>query len=481
MIRLPHWINGMPTPPADGNWMDVFEPATGAAYGAVANGDAADVDAAVVAATRAFPGWSALPPSERAHWMHRLADGIEARQQAFANAESKDNGKPVHVAAQVDIPRAILNLRYFAGAIEHLQETQTRPTALITHTTTRRPLGVVGCISPWNLPLYLFTWKVAPALAAGNCVVGKPSEVTPLTAHMLGEVAAEIGFPPGVLNIVQGGGPTAGEALVTHPDIKAISFTGSTAVGRHIAARAAGRLLKVSLELGGKNPTIVFPDTDLDRAAHEAARAAFANQGEICLCGSRILVHASIMDAFRERLVAHVSALTVGDPSDAATDVGALVSEAHFRKVCGYLDTARAEGGRVLTGGSAVRVPGRCADGWFVAPTVVDGLAPGCRTNQEEIFGPVATLMPFETEEEALAAANGTDYGLAASVWTDSLSRAHRMAHALDSGLVWVNCWMERDLGMPFGGVKQSGVGREGGRYALDFFSDIKTITVRHE
>lgn len=481
MIRIPHWINGAPATPASGNWLDVHEPATGRIHGHVADGCAKDVDRAVQAAQTAFPAWSALQPATRADWMRRLAAGIERRLPEFAAAESRDNGKPVHIAAAVDIPRSILNLRWFAGAVEHLRESQTSTSNSITHTTARKPLGVVGCISPWNLPLYLFTWKIAPALAAGNCVVGKPSEVTPLTAHMLGEVAADIGFPPGVLNIVHGRGPSAGEALVAHTAVRAISFTGSTTVGRHIATRAAPRLLKVSLELGGKNPTVIFPDADLDRAAREAARAAFANQGEICLCGSRILVHSDIYESFRERLVNHVSAFNVGDPNEKTTHVGALVSEAHFRKVCDHLDVAKAEGARVLTGGSAVRVEGRCAGGWFVAPTLLEGLSPSCRTNQEEIFGPVATLLPFSTEDEAIAIANGTEFGLAASVWTGSLPRAHRLSHALDSGLVWVNCWMERDLGTPFGGVKQSGVGREGGRHALDFFSDLKTITVDHE
>jgi aminomuconate-semialdehyde/2-hydroxymuconate-6-semialdehyde dehydrogenase len=500
---LGHWI-GFSGPsdaaaaPSDGaeragKWLDVTEPATGTVFARVAAGTGADVERAVRAAQRAFPAWSALPAAERGAWMERLAQAVEDRMEAFVQAESMDTGKPVHVARAVDIPRAVLNLRYFAGLIRHRTETQARPRPGVTHTTVHAPLGVVGCISPWNLPLYLFTWKIAPALAAGNCVVGKPSEVTPLTAWMLGRAAADIGFPEGVLNIVQGTGPAAGAALVDHPDIKAISFTGSTAVGRDIAVRAASRLVKTSLELGGKNPTIVFADADQDKAAREAARAAFANQGQICLCGSRILVEASVYEAFRERLLSHVGALRVGDPLEPTSDLGALVSRAHFDKVSAWLDIARAEGARILTGGGPVTptknhtpsassgADGRCANGWFIAPTLLEGLPPDCRTNQEEIFGPVATLQPFENEADALRQANGTHYGLAASVWTSSLARAHRVGNALESGLVWINCWMERELGMPFGGVKQSGLGREGGHHALDFFSEIKTITVNHE
>ena len=485
---LGHWIGSggdaaAPSHAAEraGEWLDVTEPATGAVFARVAAGTATDVDRAVRAAQRALPAWSALPAAERGAWMERLAQAVEDRMEAFVQAESKDTGKPVHVARTVDIPRAILNLRYFAGLIRYRTETQSRPRPGVTHTTVHAPLGVVACISPWNLPLYLFTWKIAPALAAGNCVVGKPSEVTPLTAWMLGQTAADIGFPEGVLNIVQGTGPAAGAALVDHPDVKAISFTGSTAVGRDIAVRAASRLVKTSLELGGKNPTIVFADADLDKAAREAARAAFANQGQICLCGSRILVEASVYEAFRERLLAQVGALRVGDPLEPTSDLGALVSRAHFDKVSAWLDIARTEGARILTGGGPANPGGRCANGWFIAPTLLEGLPPDCRTNQEEIFGPVATLQPFENEADALRQANGTHYGLAASVWTSSLARAHRVGNALESGLVWINCWMERDLGMPFGGVKQSGLGREGGHHALDFFSEIKTITVNHE
>ncbi|HEY0180002.1 MAG TPA: aldehyde dehydrogenase [Dokdonella sp.] len=426
------------------------------------------------------PAWAATPADERARLLDRLADLVEHELDALAELESRDTGKPVALARALDIPRAVANLRFFAAAITQWASESHATGSDALNVTLRQPLGVVACISPWNLPLYLFTWKIAPALAAGNAVVAKPSEVTPCTAARLGELAVTAGFPAGVLNVVHGSGPRVGAALVAHAAVKAVSFTGSTRTGAAIAAAAAPAFKKLSLELGGKNPAIVFADADLSDANLDAiVRSGFANQGEICLCGSRLLVERAIYAEFKRRYLDKVRALRVGDPRDAATDLGALVSQAHFDKVTACIERARAEGGRVLCGGARVAVGGRCADGWFVAPTVIEGLAPDCATNQDEIFGPVVSLIPFDDERDALAIANGTGYGLAASLWTSNLDRAHRTAAALEFGIVWINCWLLRDLRTPFGGVKNSGVGREGGVDALRFFTEPKNVCIR--
>ena len=481
-LLLANLINGQPQAPQRGRYLAVDEPAIGRPFAQCPDSDTADVDAAVAAAQRAFPAWAATPEEQRAQCLDRIADLLERDLDALAQLESRDSGKPVKLARALDIPRAIANLRFFAAAItQWASEAHAMDTRAINY-TLRQPLGVVACISPWNLPLYLFTWKIAPALAAGNTVVAKPSEITPCTAARLGELAIEAGFPPGVLNIVHGSGLGVGQPLVEHPDIKAISFTGSTKTGAAIATAVAPTFKKLSLEMGGKNPAIVFADADLSDANLDTiVRSGFANQGEICLCGSRLLVQRSIYETFKARYLERVRALTVGDPEDAASDLGALVSKAHFDKVTGCIERARAEGGRILCGGTAVKIAGRCAEGWFVAPTVIEGLPNDSATNQEEIFGPVVTLIPFDDDADAVHIANGTGYGLAASLWTSQLQRAHRIAAELEFGIIWINCWLLRDLRTPFGGVKKSGLGREGGVEALRFFTEPKNICIALE
>ncbi len=482
METIRNLIDGDACDAESGSRLDVVDPATGAVYAEAPDSDAADIERAVEAARKAFPAWSETPAGERAAWLRRIADHIEGDAERFARAESIDNGKPVALARAVDIPRSVANLRFFASAVEQFASEMHQADRETINYTLRQPRGVAGLISPWNLPLYLFTWKIAPALAAGNTAVAKPSELTPMTASMLGDVCREAGLPAGVLNIVHGLGAKVGPTLTEHPRVPTISFTGGTVTGRDIAARAAPRFKKLSLELGGKNPNLVFADCDLDRAVSESVRAGFANQGEICLCGSRIFVEEAIYDTFVERYVERVKALRVGDPLEDGTDVGALVSAAHRDKVESYVELAREEGGTILAGGKRADAPNaRCAGGFFFEPTVVTDLDVACRVQTEEIFGPVVTITSFRDEAQAIEYANATDYGLAATIWTENLSRAHRVAEAVDCGVQWINCWLVRDLRVPFGGMKQSGVGREGGLEALRFFTETKNVCVRVE
>jgi len=478
MNRILNFIGGEFLPPQSGNYLNNYEPATGAVYSKVPDSDERDVALAVAAAKRAFPAWSAKSIEERSEIMLKIAALITERLEELALAETIDQGKPLWLSKSMDIPRAAQNFHFFGTEILHFAS-EAHPTTGFLNYTLRSPIGVVGCISPWNLPLYLFTWKIAPAIATGNCVVAKPSELTPMTAYLLAGICKEAGLPDGVLNIVHGLGHEVGAAMSEHREIHAISFTGGTRTGSIIARTAAPMFKKLSLELGGKNPNIVFADCNLDDAALTSARAAFTNQGEICLCGSRIFIERSIYAEFREKFLQNVRKFTVGDPLDPATRQGALVSQAHLEKVLNYIEIAKEEGGTIALGGRQIHPEGRCANGWFVEPTVIEGLGADCRINQEEIFGPVVSLVPFDTEEEALAMANSTPYGLAAVVWTENLSKAHRVAAKLESGIVWINCWMVRDLRTPFGGVKHSGVGREGGFEALKFFTEPKNVCVK--
>lgn len=476
-----NFIDGNYCLPVNGQWLDSVRPADGAVVGKIANSDTADVRLAVKAAAAAAPAWSQSTFDRRFEILNRIADLIDSRLEEFARAESEDSGKPITRALAIEIPRAASNFRFFAQAITQFASEAHESVGLSAiNFTLRQPIGIVGCISPWNLPLYLFTWKIAPAIAAGNCVIAKPSEMTPRTAAMLGAVCNDAGLPPGVLNIIQGAGPQAGQALLEHPQIKAISFTGGTATGQHVARTVAPQFKKLSLELGGKNPNLIFADCDYEKALATTIQSSFGNQGQICLCGSRVLVESSIYERFKADLLARTKQLVVGDPAKPETQIGALVSQAHMEKVLSYLDDPEqlaSQQATVLCGGQRLRVAG-LEDGFYIEPTVIEVAANDCRLNQEEIFGPVVTIMPFTGEEEALRLANDVPYGLSATVWTTDLDRTMRLSRQLEAGVVWVNCWLMRDLRTPFGGMKQSGVGREGGWEALRFFTEAKNVCI---
>ncbi len=473
-----NYIGGQWLAPSNGKYFDNINPATGQVIGQIASSDDTDVQLAVAAAQAAFPMWSVTSAEDRFTILNRIATLIDENLEALAMAECIDNGKPLWLCKKVDIPRASSNFRFFATGIMHFSaESHCMEDKAINY-TVRQPIGVVGCISPWNLPLYLFTWKIAPALAAGNCVIAKPSEVTPATAFLLTRICAEAGLPAGVLNILHGNGTDCGAAIVAHKDIKAISFTGSTRAGEHIAKTAAPMFKKLSLELGGKNPAIVFADCDWEKMIRTVVQSSFSNQGQICLCGSRVLVQDTIYEKFKLEFIERVKKLTVGNPLDETSKQGAVVSEMHFEKILNCIAIAKEEGGKILFGGNAVQLDGENKNGFFVAPTIIENLGPNCRTNMEEIFGPVVTLQSFSTEEEALALANASEYGLAATIWTQDIRRANRMAFKIKCGIIWINCWLLRDLRTPFGGMQNSGVGREGGWDALKFFTETKNVCI---
>jgi len=479
MEQIMNFIGGKFTPCSSGHGIDNIAPASGEVYSTIPRSNAADVDRAVAAAQAAQPAWAALSRDERSAWLVRIAEALDSRSEDIAAAESRDTGKPISLAREVDAARSVDNFRFFAQMLlERAEETYEMNDA--TNHVIDKPIGVVGLITPWNLPLYLLSWKIAPALAMGNAVVAKPSELTPMTAHLLCEILADIGLPAGVVNIVHGYGDECGAALVAHPKVGAISFTGGTTTGRAVAGSAAPMFKKLSLELGGKNATIILEDADLDKAVAGAARAAFMNQGQVCLCGSRIFIADSLRDEFTRRFVEQVENLVVGDPSFEDTEFGSLVSHEHRDKVESYIKLAIQEGGTILSGGARPELEPPLDSGAFLLPTIIDDLAVDSRCAREEIFGPVVTLHGFSSDEEVIGYANSTEYGLAGSVWTTDLVRGKAMAESIESGMVWVNCWLHRDLRVPFGGTKNSGVGREGGQRSLAFYSEAMNICMKN-
>ncbi len=480
-MKIKNYINGELVTPFSDSYIDNFNPSVGEIYGEIPNSNNKDVEEAYQSAKKAFPAWSTTTLANRSKILSNIARLIEQKLDVLAEAEAKDNGKPLSLAKAIDIPRASSNFQFFADAITQFSSEAHESVGLgAMNFTLRQPIGVVGCISPWNLPLYLFTWKIAPAIAAGNCVVAKPSEVTPMTAYLLSEICIEAGLPKGVLNIVHGLGGTTGQAIVAHPNIKAISFTGGTKTGAHIASVAAPMFKKLSLELGGKNPNIIFADCNYDDMLATTVRSSFANQGQICLCGSRIFVEKSIYEKFKKDFILKVSELKVGNPFDANTNIGALVSKEHLQKVTSYIDIAEQEGAKILFGGKKVEVKGS-ENGYYLQPTIIEVNDNQCKLNQEEIFGPIVTIMPFSSEEEALQLANDVVYGLSTTLWTNNLQRTMQFSKLLQTGIVWVNTWLLRDLRTPFGGTKASGVGREGGFEALRFFTEPKNICIKYE
>jgi len=493
--KIQNYINGELVAPVHNNYLDNYEPATGKIYSLTPESDLDDLELAVNAAEQAQKDWVDMPSENRSILLMKLADAIEAASEELAKAEAIDNGKPISVARAVDCYRSAANIRFFANAATQFSSECHDMGAVGVNYTLRQPIGIVGCISPWNLPLYLFTWKIAPALASGNCVIAKPSEITPMTAYIFSRICIDVGMPKGVINILHGTGQSIGAALVTHKKIKAISFTGGSSTGRAIATTMAPMLKKYSLELGGKNPTLVFADSCnsepdsfgsdssgsvLEKTVNEVVRSTFSNQGQICLCGSRIYIEKSIYEKFKMAFVKKTEQLKIGDPLKEDTQFGALVSKQHQNKVYSYIELAKEEGGTILTGGNKLTIEGRCADGYFISPTIIEGLDSNCRVNQEEIFGPVCTIQPFETEDEVLQLANGTEYGLAVSIWSQNISRCHRLSSQLDFGIIWINSWLLRDLRTPFGGMKSSGMGREGGLEAMRFFTETKNVCVKY-
>ena len=479
MLNIQNYIDGKLSEPLDKQFLDVWNPSNGQKFACCPNSNSKDLELAIQSAQNAFPKWSTLNQNQRSDYLLSIANEIKINIEEFAEAESIDNGKPLNLSKTLDIPRSIKNLEFFAHLTKDYKGKTFYQDDVVSH-IMKQPLGIVGTISPWNLPLYLLTWKIAPALATGNCVIAKPSELTPYTAYLLSKVCMKVNLPDGVLNILHGEGSSIGREIVKHKHIKAISFTGGTETGTEIGIEASKTLKKINLEMGGKNPVIIFDDCDYNKMMDSLVRSSFLNQGQICLAGSRIYVQEKIYDKFKNDFIVKINALNTGDPFDSKSDQGAIVSLNHLNKISKYVEYAKKDGGVILTGGEIVKVDGDCSNGWFYKPTVIEGLAQDCRVNQDEIFGPVVTITKFFEDDEAIKMANNTQYGLASILWTENINKAHKLAELVESGLVWVNCWLERDLRTPFGGIKKSGFGKEGGKYALDFFTETKNICTKY-
>ncbi len=478
MQTIKNFINGEYVDSMSGRMMDNFDPSIGEVYSQMPDSEAVDVVMAFQAASRAFEGWSKTSTQDRAKILLKIADLIEAKKEELALAESRDMGKPLWLAREVDIPRAISNFRFFANRVVQHQEQASDMDGNGFNYSLREPIGVTGLISPWNLPLYLMTWKIAPSLAVGNTAICKPSELSPMTASMLGGIFNEAGLPPGVCNIVHGRGEVVGDTIVNHPGIPLISFTGGTDTGAIILERAAKHFKKMGMELGGKNANIIFKDADLDKCVLTTLRSSFLNSGQVCLCGSRIYVQQDIYDQFMEKFVEKTKALKVGSPSDSDVFMGPVVSREQLEKVQSAIAQAKREGGKILAGEEELRLAEKNKNGYFMRPTIIADLTDCSDLWQNEIFGPVVTVRPFKYKHDAVKLANTSSYGLSATIWTRDLNTAHKTAQQIKAGTVWVNTWSQRDLRVPFGGYKASGLGREGGDHSLDFYTEQKNICV---
>ena len=479
MVEIHNYINGQLSEPSDKEYLDVYNPSNGSIFAKCPNSTKEDLDLAVAASNSSFSSWASLKQRERSDYLLKIAELINRDLEKFAKGETIDNGKPYSLSKSLDIPRSIKNLVFFANLASEIEEESYHQENIISQ-IRRQPLGVVGTISPWNLPLYLFTWKIAPALVSGNCVIAKPSELTPYTSFLFSKACIEAKLPPGVLNILHGEGLTIGREIVRNSSIKAISFTGGTKTGKEIAIEASQSLKKVNMEMGGKNPVLIFNDCHYENMIESLIKSSFLNQGQICLAGSRIYVQEGIYEKFKADFINKINDLIIGNPFDPQTDQGAIVSKQHLEKISKYVDYAIKEGGEIISGGEIPKLDEEYSSGWYYKPTVIEGLPQNSRLNQDEIFGPVVTLSKFNDDDEVIKMANNTTYGLAAIIWTEDINRAHKLAELVESGLVWVNCWLERDLRTPFGGIKNSGFGKEGGKYALDFFTEPKNICTKY-